>query len=61
MRLTRVLICVALVTVLAETAVAQDGRIQAAVSNMEWREIGPTIMGGRVADLAVVESNPAIF
>ncbi|MEE8133687.1 MAG: hypothetical protein V3T56_01440, partial [Gemmatimonadales bacterium] len=61
MRLTRVQICVALGSVLASPAVAQDGRIQAAVSNMEWREIGPTIMGGRVADLAVVESNPATF
>ncbi len=28
---------------------------------LEWREIGPTIMGGRVSDLAVVESDPAVF
>jgi photosystem II stability/assembly factor-like uncharacterized protein len=32
-----------------------------AVAALEWREIGPTIMGGRIADLAVVESNPAVF
>jgi len=28
---------------------------------LEFREIGPTIMGGRVSDLAVVESNPSTF
>ncbi len=28
---------------------------------LSWREIGPTIMGGRVSDLAVVESDPATF
>ncbi len=27
-----------------------------AVANLEWRNIGPTIMGGRVADLAVAEA-----
>ena len=30
-------------------------------SGLAWREVGPTIMGGRVADVAVVESNPSIF
>ncbi len=39
---------------------AQVG-IETAIANLKWREIGPTIMGGRVADLAVVESNPAVF
>ncbi len=61
MRLTRTLVSLTLAIVLAGPAVAQDERIQAAVSNMEWRGIGPTIMGGRVADLAVLESNPAVF
>ncbi|MDH3732812.1 MAG: hypothetical protein OEU54_04725 [Gemmatimonadota bacterium] len=32
-----------------------------AASSLEFREIGPAIMGGRVADLAVVESDPRIF
>jgi photosystem II stability/assembly factor-like uncharacterized protein len=32
-----------------------------AASSMEFREIGPANMGGRVADLAVVESDPRIF
>ena len=31
------------------------------MSGLRWREIGPAIMGGRITDLAVVESNPAIF
>ncbi|MFQ5734081.1 MAG: WD40/YVTN/BNR-like repeat-containing protein, partial [Planctomycetaceae bacterium] len=28
---------------------------------MKWRIVGPTSMGGRVVDLAVVESNPSTF
>ncbi|MYI23784.1 MAG: glycosyl hydrolase [Gammaproteobacteria bacterium] len=36
-------------------------RIEAAIASLEWRNIGPTIMGGRVSDLAVVESDPATF
>ena len=33
----------------------------AAVSSMEFRNIGPAIMGGRVADLAVYDADPALF
>ena len=51
-----------LVPVTTSPAVAQTDRIDsAAIGGLEWRPIGPAIMGGRVADLAVVESNPAIF
>ncbi len=32
----------------------------AALKNLRWREIGPAIMGGRIDDFAVVESNPEI-
>ncbi|WP_419164836.1 VPS10 domain-containing protein [Candidatus Palauibacter sp.] len=32
-----------------------------AASVLDFRELGPAIMGGRVADLAVVESDPRIF
>ena len=28
--------------------------------NLEFREIGPAVMGGRIDDFAVVESNPNI-
>ena len=32
----------------------------AALKNLQWREIGPAIMGGRIDDFAVVESDPSI-
>ena len=31
-----------------------------ALKNLEWRQLGPAIMGGRIDDFAVVESNPKI-
>ena len=31
------------------------------VKNMKWRTIGPTSMGGRIVDLAVVESHPNVY
>ena len=34
---------------------------EAALKNLKFREIGPAIMGGRVDDFAVVESNPDII
>ena len=62
MRLLRVLAMFALcLTIVTGPSEAQTDRLEAAVANLEWREIGPTIMGGRVADLAVVESNPSTF
>lgn len=36
-------------------------QVAAVANSLEWREMGPTIMGGRVSDLAVVESNPSVF
>ena len=42
--------------------VAQTPDQVAAIANaLEWREIGPTIMGGRVSDLAVDEADPSTF
>ncbi len=38
-----------------------DPMMEAATAALKWREIGPTIMGGRVADLAVDESDPSTF
>ncbi len=43
---------------------AQEGSadpMAQATAALEFRTVGPTIMGGRVADLAVVESDPRIF
>jgi photosystem II stability/assembly factor-like uncharacterized protein len=38
---------------------AEKPNYEAALSNLEWRSIGPANMGGRVDDFAVVESNPS--
>jgi photosystem II stability/assembly factor-like uncharacterized protein len=45
---------------LAAPAMAQQD-LAGVLARLEWREIGPTIMGGRIADIAAVESNPAVF
>ena len=52
-------------TIIIFLPAAVEAQSQSEVSRvakaLEWREIGPTIMGGRVSDLAVVESDPAVF
>ncbi len=48
-------------TMLSAFSAETTAQTDAAVANLKWREIGPTIMGGRVADLAVIESDPATF
>ncbi|MFQ6045445.1 MAG: hypothetical protein ACE5PT_03670 [Gemmatimonadales bacterium] len=62
---SRALLSAALLAVapwVVQAQVNDDGtRLERALSGLEWREIGPAVMGGRIADLAVVESNPAIF
>ena len=50
-------------TVSASTAFgddATDSDIDTVLDNLKWRNIGPAIMGGRVNDFALVESNPNI-
>ncbi len=42
-------------------AAQTDEQLAAVANALEWREIGPTIMSGRVSDLAVVEDDPSIF
>ena len=52
------------VLVAPATATAQDADDDAfarATSALRFRTIGPTIMGGRVAELAVVESDPSTY
>ena len=41
-----------------ENAASQTD-ISSAVANLKYSEIGPAVMGGRVADLAVVSSSSA--
>jgi photosystem II stability/assembly factor-like uncharacterized protein len=38
-----------------------DDRIDSILDDLPWRNIGPAIMGGRIDDFAVVESNPHII
>ena len=40
---------------------ASDDPLASATAALRFRTIGPTIMGGRVSDLAVVESDPRTF
>ena len=42
-------------------AAGQQGVPDDALAHLEFRELGPAIMGGRIADLDVVESNPAVW
>jgi len=44
----------------AAAPAAQSPDYMAALKNLQWREIGPAIMGGRIDDFAVVESNSKI-
>jgi photosystem II stability/assembly factor-like uncharacterized protein len=46
---------------LLATSVLAQGAHEAALKNLKFREIGPAIMGGRVDDFAVVESDPRII
>ena len=54
-------IAIAIAPCMANGASAQDTRLQTAVDGLYFRELGPAIMGGRIADIAVVESKTRIF
>lgn len=45
----------------AQSPSAPGPALREALGAMEFREIGPAIMGGRVSDVAPLESNPAKF
>ena len=57
------LVPLALLAVMAIPAAsfAQTKVDETVLKNLQWRSIGPAIMGGRIDDIAVVESNPSIF
>ena len=46
---------------LAATPATAQTTLETAISHLQYREIGPALMGGRIADLAVVESKPQVF
>src|SRR5215472_2653589 len=51
---------VALLLLLAGGLFAETAH-EAALKNLKFREIGPAIMGGRIDDFAVVESDPRVI
>jgi photosystem II stability/assembly factor-like uncharacterized protein len=58
-----ILACVMLLAAMAVNAPAAPGSPQSPTDkfkSLEFREIGPAVMGGRIDDFAVVESNPNI-
>ena len=59
MRSARILLCLS--TLPLAPAVAGQTTLETAISHLQYREIGPALMGGRIADLAVVESKPQVF
>jgi photosystem II stability/assembly factor-like uncharacterized protein len=67
MKTTRVSLCfgaTALITLFGSPATAQDEGIQQGlgpVTFLEWREVGPAVVGGRVSDLAVDEADTRII
>lgn len=59
MTISRWALAAAALAALPSTTYAQD--LDATLSSLTYREIGPALMGGRIADLAVVESKPQHF
>src|SRR6266571_8352101 len=54
----------ALVLASGSVVYGQNGKArpeETALKNMQWRSIGPAIMGGRIDDFAVVEGNASTF
>lgn len=61
----RSIILVACIMLTASFAPAQDKTEnkldETFLKNLQFRSIGPAIMGGRIDDIAVVESNPSVY
>src|SRR5258707_5377160 len=57
------LVSLALLAVIAipRARFAQTKVDETVLKNLQWRSIGPAIMGGRIDDIAVVETNPSTF
>src|ERR1700716_2206698 len=49
------------IAALFTATVSAQSSYEAALKNLKFREIGPAIMGGRVDDFAVVESDPRVI
>jgi photosystem II stability/assembly factor-like uncharacterized protein len=57
--LAPIIFCLALAFALPDGAAGQSS-VTDKLKNLEFREIGPAVMGGRIDDFGVVESNPNI-
>ncbi len=55
------LIVFVLITIPLESSGQQASKINKMFEKMEWRNIGPAVMGGRVVDIDVVEKQPWII
>ena len=53
-------LCLSLCCLLPAAAGQNQNPYDSLVKNLPWRNLGPAIMGGRIDDFAVVESNPSI-
>ena len=60
MKTARILLCLS-APFLTPTPASAQTALETAISHLEYRGIGPALMGGRIADLAVVESKPQVF
>ncbi len=60
MKTARILLCLS-APILTPAPTAAQTTLETAISHLQYREIGPALMGGRIADLAVVESKPQVF
>ncbi len=54
-------ICVLAALAFASAALAQDTGLAQYLGAIEPRELGPTVMGGRIAEVAVYEKQPRIY
>ena len=64
MKTARILFCLSapfLAPALVPAPTTAQTTLETAISHLQYREIGPALMGGRIADLAVVESKPQVF
>ncbi|MCY4626784.1 MAG: hypothetical protein OXE58_04345 [Acidobacteria bacterium] len=58
---SRFLLTAILLLVAAPAASQTAEQVESILNRIEWRNVGPAIMGGRIDDIAVVESDPKVF
>ena len=61
MKASHFLVLTALAAPIAPAETLAQTSLETAISHLQYRELGPALMGGRIADLAVVESKPQVF